>query len=228
MRIITISASLLLLALSGCSCNENFSGYRYNPFQFVYPEYHLKAEVSPIISSGLPEANGSPIEFYGLKTTLPAQWNTLAESKTVGEDRVIFKSGGNVIMIFREKEKLLGCGYSEFKEGNKDFCSAFESTEDFYWKLYTLTPELVSKENSGQKWIVHKKGQLFEDVERIRIYKGQDVTVYRSDFKPGSRLKTELFVFHKKLEPDHLIISTTIEDEETIRALIASNVKSQQ
>lgn len=224
----TVSAVLLLLALSGCSCNKYFTGYRYNPFQFVYSEYQLKAEVSPIITTDLAEANGPSIEFYGLKTTLSAQWNKLAESKTVGEDRVIFKSGSNVIMIFREKEKLVGCGYSEFKEGNKDFCSAFESTEDFYWKLYTLTPELVSKENSGQKWIVHKKGQLFEDIERIRIYKGQGVTVYRSDFKPDSRLKTELFIFHKSLQPDHLIISTTIEDEETIRALIASDVKSQQ
>lgn len=228
MRTLTLSVALLLLALSGCSCNENFSGYRYNPFQFVYPEYHLKAEVSPIISYSLSEANGSAIEFYGLKTKLPAQWKTLAESKTVGEDRVIFKSGGNVIMVFREKEKLLGCGYSEFKEGNKDFCSAFESTEDFYRKLYTLTPDLISKEQSGQKWIVHKKGDLFENIEKIRIYKGQGGTVYRSDFKPGSRLKTELFIFHKDLQPDYLIVSTNIEDEEAIRALIALSEKAQQ
>ncbi|CAG1771952.1 hypothetical protein [Geobacter sp.] len=227
MRTKKISVVLALLILSGCTCNDNFSGYRYNPFQFNYSEYQLKAEVAQIPSPSLSEANGSPIEFYGLSTILPHQWKTLAESKTIGEDRVVFKSGGNIVMIFREKEKLLGCGYSEFKEGNKDFCSAFESTDDFYWKLYTLTPEQISKEKSGQKWIVHKKGHFFEDIERIKIYKGQGVTVYRSDFKPDSRLKTELIIFHKNLQPDYLIISTTINDEEVIRALIASSEKAQ-
>lgn len=134
-------------------------------------------------------------------------------------------------MVSRQKENLLGCDNNEFKEANKDFCSAFTSTEDFFWKLYTLTPEAISKEEYptiGQKWIIHRKGFFLEKIERIKVYKGPGVTVYRSDFKPDSRLRTELFVFHKEIHPDHLIISTTIKDEETVDALIASIQKVQQ
>lgn len=231
MRTIKIGTALVLLILSGCSCCGDFSAYRYNPFQFVYPEHHLAADVAQMPSHSLSDATGSPLEFFGLRAILPSQWDALSKSRTVDGDRVVFKAGGDVVMIYRQKENLLGCENSEFREGNKDFCSAFESTEDFYWKLYTLTPEVISKEkypSTGQKWIIHRKGFFFEKIEKIKIYKGQGVTVYRSDFKPDSRLKTELFIFHKNLQPDHLIISTTIKDEESIRALIASNVKSQQ
>lgn len=231
MRAINFGTALALLILSGCSCHGDYSAYRYNPFQFVYPEYHLEAEVAQIPSRRLSEATGSPLEFFGFTAILPSQWDALSKSRTIDADKVVFKAGGDVVMISRQKENRLGCENSEFMEGNKDFCSAFESTEDFYWKLYTLTPEAIAKEKyptSGQKWIIHRKGFFFEKIEKIRIYKGQGVTVYRSDFKPDSRLKTELLIFHNNLHPDHLIISTTIKDEEAICALIASSEKTQQ
>src|SRR5574337_934216 len=142
----TMIISIVLLVLSGCSCHENFSAYRYNPFQFVYPEYQLKAEVTEIPSSSFSTVSGTPIDFFGLNAMLPPQWAALTKGKTVKENEIVFKSGKDVVIVSREKANLLGCEYSEFRDGNKDFCSAFESIEDFYWKLYTLTPELLSKE----------------------------------------------------------------------------------
>jgi hypothetical protein len=32
------------LLATACSTNQGFEGYRYNPFQYPYPEYYLKAE----------------------------------------------------------------------------------------------------------------------------------------------------------------------------------------
>ena len=231
MPTIKVWIALALFVSCGCSCHGANSAYRYNPFQFIYPEHHFAAEIAQMPSRNSSETVGSSLEFFGLTAILSPKWDALSKARSIDGDKVVFKTGSDVVMISRQKENLLGCDNNEFREANKDFCSAFGSTEDFFWKLYTLTPEVISKEKypaTGQKWIIHRKGFFFENIERIKIYKGQGVTVYRSDFKPDSRLKTELMIFLKNLQPDHLIISTTINDEEAIDALIASNENIQQ
>jgi hypothetical protein len=215
----------LMLVLFGCSCRESIPAYRYNAFQFIYPEHYLKADITNVPSSGASDENTATLEFFGLHAVLPSRWRELVQSRVLKGDKVICKSRGEVVIISLEKETKLDCEFQEFREANKDFCSAFNSINDFYLKLFTLTPDIVLTRKpsiTGEQWLVHKKGYYFELVKSIKIYQGDEVTVYRSDLKPGHSVKTNLIIFHKKLRPNYLLVSTTFDDEEALNSLIAS------
>jgi len=82
-------------------------------------------------------------------------------------------SKGNVLIIHREKDNLLGCTDEEGRNLNKDFCSAFASTREFFDKMYVLTPDDLKNSNNwqtGNKWIIHRKGFVFEGVNSTNRY----------------------------------------------------------
>ena len=210
--------------LAGCSCQNDILAYRYNPFQFQFPEHHLEAEVVKIPPQSFSRDQGSSFEFYGLTATLPERWKSLSKSKVEKENKVIYKKNYEAIIISRQKQNMLGCEDPKYSLSNRDFCSAFSSIQDFYWKLYTFSPEYFQKRGvpptTGELWVIQRKGMFFEPVKKIAVYIGDNSTAFRNDYKPGYRLKSDLLIFNKKLTPDYLIISTTIDDEETIKALM--------
>ena len=220
---LTICMSLYFF-VSGCACHDRLSAYRYSPFQFVYPEYHLKAEVTQLSPHFVPEVSAAHFDFFGLQAVLPPQWEKLAKSMVVKENQIVYKSADQLLMISLEKENLLGCQYQEFSAANKDFCTSFGSMEEYYWKLYTLTPEGSPwhSQTTGDKLIIHQKGFAFELMQKIEIYKTAELVAFRSDYKPGYRLKTQILIFSKRLLPNYVVVATTISDEEAIRGILSA------
>lgn len=92
----------------------------------------------------------------------------------------------------------MGC-VDEIEKNNKDFCSSFIYTKDFYQKLFTLTPDDLSKSQyvaKGYVGIVHRKGKMFYRVSDIMIYKGGNSVAYRMDFKDSDMsIKRDLLIF---------------------------------
>ncbi len=214
---------LIVLLATSCSTNQAFEGYRYNPFQYPYPEYYLKAESIAISHEKIkPENNMVKLEFFGFSSYVPAELFN-AEPKEIGENKVIFKAGDKVLIIHREKDNLLGCADDQVKNRNKDFCSAFTSTRDYYDKLYSLTPEEL-KENgilqTGNKWIVHRKGFTFENVDKVRKYIGKDFVAFESSYKNGGNMTKDMILFLDKAQPYFFTFATNVRDDSLFKKLL--------
>jgi hypothetical protein len=162
--------------------------------------------------------------FFGFSSYVPAELFN-AEPKEIGENKVIFKAGDKVIIIHREKDILLGCADEEVKNRNKDFCSAFTSTRDYYDKLYSLTPEEL-KENgmlqTGDKWIVHRKGFAFENVNKVSKYIGRDYVAFESSYKTGGKMTKDMILFLDKAQPYYFTFATNVRDSLFFKKLLES------
>jgi hypothetical protein len=192
--IMTLSA----LFLSSCTINNDFQGYRYNPFQYPYPEYYLKAES---ITIPVAQVEHYPdmvkLEFFGFTSHVPRRLFN-ARQKSVNENEVIYEADGKVLIIYREIENLLGCVDEEIKNKNKDFCSSFTSTRQYYEKLFTLTPDTLrtgSGIQTGDKWIVHRKGFTFENATKLIKYVKNGIEAYGTCYKPGKAITKDMILF---------------------------------
>jgi hypothetical protein len=167
---------------------------------------------------------GLAVDIAKYKISLPKELENMYKNKKVNNKTVIFKTDAEILMIGIEKQNLAGCEFKEFKDKNMDFCAAFNSAEDLYRKLYTLTPQHDNDTvlSRGQQWIIHKKGFAFELMQSIRIYEGDGIVIFRSDYKPGYWLHTTLTVFHKELNPNFMSVSTSLRDERVLQMLISS------
>lgn len=190
----------LLLFFVGCLQDNAFREYRYNPFQFPYPEYFLKAErVDFTTKMPLePVANPVNINFFGLTSTIDSEWFD-AEKGTDAVRRYTL-NGKTQFILYTNKEVRFGCSDEVSASINRDFCSGFQSSKEFFEKLYTLTPadlEEPSLSVVGDSWIVHRKGWLFEGTQNIVIYEGTDFIAFRRDFKGGEseKITTEIHLF---------------------------------
>lgn len=204
---------------------KNFDNYRFNPFQFPYPEYHYKAEIVPISSLNKGLVDSIRINCFGIDISLPKNFNTKLNQES-NSCIVIRSRNNNGLIINRENDKLMGCADKNEKNNNKDFCSSFTSTKDFYYKLFTLTPNDLSNDkymSKGYAWLVHRKGWMFYQVSNIMIYKGANWVVYRMDFKNlDMSVKTELVIFPESLKPDYLTIGMNFTDNDIINTMISS------
>lgn len=202
-----------------------FQDYRFNPFQFPYPEYEYTAEqilIDKIIRS---EKDIKIIDCFGVSISFPIEIVDHVEKKS--KSQILIKSKNNMAIVVNfENDNLMGCTNESEREKNRDFCSAFNSTEDFYNKLFTLTPKDLSSDkysSTGFKWIVHRKGQMFNRVSGLRVYKANNYSVYRTDIKDEKMsIKSELYIFPKSIKPNYIIISMNFKDDEIIKTIVSS------
>jgi len=189
----------------GCLHDAKFNSYRYNPFQFPYPEYYLKAERVDLTKEVRlkPLMHPVKIKFFCFTTTLESKWFDSVGERD-GTKRYTIK-GKTQFVLFTNKELRFGCNEEASATMNKDFCSGFRSSKEFFEKLYTLTPEDLEEPGPsliGDSWIVHRKGWLFEGTEKIVIYESPDFTAFRRDYKGGvsGKLMTEIHLFRPQTE----------------------------
>jgi len=215
-----------LIFQSVCFSTEaGFENYRYNPFQYPYPEYYLKPEIVNLSNNA--DFDGvERIHFFGLSAVL--EKNTFDEIKTKDDKQVVvLKNSKPLLLIDKTPEELMGCVLPEARMLDLDFCSSFDSSKIFFEKLFSLTPDDLKKEEyaaRGNNWIVHRKGMMFKNVEKIYIYRTDGVVAFRKDIKSAKRwsLKTEIWVFPDKIAPDYLSIGFTSTDETMIQNFIMS------
>lgn len=216
---------LTMIALCSCQTNNAFKNYRNNPFQYPYPEYYLKANVIKIQKT--PGKNDPTIIDTGIHKII---FNTGPDTTItiVNKHNSFYLETNDDLfgVLTFEKENHMGCS-EETKEKEKDFCSAFKSSKEYYMKLFTLTPETLSEKKyaaMGNKWIVHNKGSWFKDVKNIMIYKNDEITAFRRDFKASAdrKTKTELIIFHKMLSPDYLGIALTVSNDKIIERILST------
>lgn len=232
---------LLLLSLAACSTSEQlctgFEHYRNNPFQFPYPEYYLKAKVVEITSQHLTLQNKQiKINFFDLSATISKDWFDHQDVSSNGGTISFQKDNERSFFVYIEREQLMGCGVPETREANRDFCSAFNSTKEFYDKLYLLTPDDLRKNeyaSKGNSWIVHQKGSWFSSprqVTTIYKYKGNGFVAFRRDFdnkkeSGGKALTSELVIFHQNNAPNAIVIGSRIDKNDELFHQILSTLE---
>lgn len=213
----------MVLLFSGCSTNQGFEGYRYNPFQYPYPEYYLKAETIPISSEKMKaENNMVQLEYFGLRSYVQAE-SFNPKLKDVRENTIIFKDHDKVLVIDRVKDSLIGCDDEQVKNSNKDFCSAFDTSKEYYEKLFTVTPQDLrgaNKQIIGNKWIVHRKGFTFENVEKLHKYTGRCFVSFESIYKSGSNMTKDMILFRDKTKQYYIIFATNHKDDLFFKKLL--------
>ena len=205
----------IIILLFGCKTNSNdlktgFENYRYNPFQFPYPEYYLKAET--VLLSSMENSSNTKnirINYYGLYSYID---NTAFDSVVYrrGTAQYYLKNKKKVFIILFNRDSLIGCSDSESRNINLDFCSAISSNKEYFSKLFTLIPDDLDKKEYlplGNSWIVHHKGSFFQDIKTITIYKNKDYLAFRRDFRgdKSSILASEVVVFHNSKNPNYNI-----------------------
>ncbi|MBU1169358.1 MAG: hypothetical protein KKD44_07315 [Proteobacteria bacterium] len=209
MRLIPIAIiSGLILGLAPYSiANEtpNLSEYRYNIFQWVYPEYYFKAEQVSIKKEGMKKEAGHAITFFGLSACIPDEYT---EPNQISKNSVTYRTSGKktgLAISIDDETKLLCSDIAKSRE--KDFCSSFNSAKEYYHKLFSLTPDSIDETTStGDMLLIHAKGIFFEHIKKIKIYNGKSFTAYAREFDDHSTpLKQELIIFHKRL-PEHKYI----------------------
>jgi hypothetical protein len=187
-----------------------FENYRYNPFQFPYPEYNLKADsvfISSVDHSTIP--NSIKIDYFGFQSYIDS---TIFDSIVSRGDRgyYFYKNNKKVFIILFNKDSLIGCSDSESRSINRDFCSAFSSNKEYFQKLYTLTPDDLNKRKYfplGNSWIVHQKGIIFQDIKSISIHIHNEFIAFRRDYNLEKNLSVSngVVVFHNNLNPNYSI-----------------------
>jgi len=233
-----ITIVLVLLLTAACTTNNNlctdFENYRFNPFQFPYPEYYMKAKVIDIDKLHSPSRDGqTKINFFGLSAVISKEWFSNQDISADGKTITFLIDNEKSFFLYQDSEQLMGCALPESREANKDFCSAFNSTKEYYEKLYMLTPDDLRKKEyaaKGNSWIVHQKGSWFaapRQVTAIYKYEGNDFVAYRRDFKTdksGDKTVTsEVVIFHKINAPNAIVIGSLVEkNDELFRQLLTT------
>ncbi len=213
--------TIIVLLATSCSSNQGFEGYRYNPFQYPYPEYFLKAKSIPINNEN-PDKSMVKLAFFGLSSYVPEELFNVKTNKA-NENKIIYKTDGKVLIIHRDKDNLLGCADKEVRNRNEDFCSAFSSTREFYNKLFTLTPEdlKINKDmKTGDKWIIHRKGFMFENVSKLHKYVGKDFVAFECIYKNGGNMTKDMTLFMDKTYPYYFTFTTNLSDDSFFRKLL--------
>ncbi|VVS95705.1 hypothetical protein [Desulfoluna spongiiphila] len=207
----TITKTIFLLAILcqciACSSPQpaiDISSYRHSVFQWIYPEYNLKAEVAEIKTEPHNDMAYRDIDFFGFTAKVPSQYTHTTVN--VGKYAIAFKGKNNktTVLVSLDDEAQLLCSENA-KQREMDFCSSFDSAEEYYHKMYTMTADDIDETTTtGDMFLIHSKGVLFEKVEKIKIYKGDDFTAY-ANFHSGydARIKEELIIFHDAL-PKHM------------------------
>ena len=213
------------ICLFACQSNSAFINYRNDPFQFPYPEYYLEAK-EITIQKLFYNSDQVSIEFDAKRIAFNIDKNfSVRIEKRYGS--YYLWSGEKLLGLLNfEKEFYMGCR-GDTKLYQKDFCGAFNSSEEYFLKLFTLTPnDLVPDKYTGigNKWIVHNKGSWFKNVNQLIVYHFKEGVAFRRDFNSDSdqKMKSELIIFHKNVAPNYIGIGLTTSNSELVENIIAS------
>ena len=212
----------LVFILVGCSSQKGFENYRDNPFQFPYQEYYLKADIQTVQPNKAPETSMT-IDAFGMSFSIDTRFaDDVVRRNGI---YIVRKSGEKVLVVMQGKEEMMGCN-DVVKENEKDFCSAFASTKAYLEKLFLLTPKNLSEEQyraAGNRWIVHNKGALFKNVDKISIYRSSSFEAFRTDFRPSNnQTRVDLRIFHQNIAPDFIIIGFVDKNETLIKQILST------
>lgn len=162
------------------------SSYRFDPFQWIYPEYYYKADIFPVKKDETPIQEYSKIKFYGLSAYVPTRYTS--EVKRDHDIMTFTSKSGDRILMIKATNSSFTCSDKKSIE-RKDFCSAYKTPQQLFHKLYTLTPD--SAETIGDKWIIHDKGKEFDNVKKIEIYSDDLFMAYVKFIKDSLIEQTE-------------------------------------
>lgn len=118
---------------------------------------------------------------------------------------------------------MIGCDDEQVKNSNKDFCSAFDTSKEYYEKLFTITPQDLRSGNKqiiGNKWIVHRKGFTFENVKKLHKYTGRCFVSFESIYKSDSNMTKDMILFHDDTKPYYIVFSTNHKDDSIFKNLL--------
>ena len=189
--------------------------YRAYPFQWVLPEYYYKAATIHVDKEEKAPVGFSKVMFFGLSTCIPSKYTARIERRN---DTFFFqtKTEETIIMI-KSLNSSFGCSeYAKIKD--KDYCSAYKTPQEFFNKVFTLTPDTV--ENTGDKWLVHGKGILFDNVKKIEIYTGDKFVAYvkyiKDPLAKETKFSHELTLFHANGPLDSYLTISFLDDDNAI------------
>lgn len=202
----------------------NLKAYRNDPFQWVFPEYFYKADVIPVEHEKRTPREFTRVEFFGLKACVPAKYTQEIAKK---DNDLFFKSKtGDFIMMIKSSDRSSMCS-KEALQNQKDYCSAFTTPQDYYHKLFTLSPDTAR--SVGEKWLVHDKGILFEKAKKIEIYTGDHFTAYvtyvKDSFVEKLKFSHSITLFHKNGPLDAHVIITMMDKDDTILKTFLSTLE---
>ncbi len=166
--------------------------YRFNLFQFNLPGYYYKANTIHIDSVLNVPDNYKSVEFDGYRFFVPEAFILQTDKSIPGTLAVLDKNNKGLLMIDIIASDIFLCS-DDRKEIDKDYCSAFKTRRDLLLKTYTLTPDDLSKpeyQSKGYSWIIFNKGNLFEDVSDLKLYKRNGFIFFRHNLKPNAPLSS--------------------------------------
>ena len=109
----------------------------------------------------------------------------------------------------------------------KDYCSAFKTPQELFHKLFTLTPETA--DSVGDKWIVHAKGIVFENVKKIEIYSSDKYIAYVKFIKDScikeTKFSHEISLFHVSGPINSHVIISFLEENDTLMKHFISTIE---
>jgi len=216
---------IIIMGVYACQSNVNFTGYKSNPFQFPDSDYYLEAKEVKVQQSFIdPDQvsiqNGNICIAFNMDKDLSVRVGMEYGNYYLWSDEKLLG-----VLNF-EKENYMGCSENT-KLYEKDFCGAFKSSKEFYFKLFTLTPDDLDQDQRvgiGDKWIIHKKGSWFKNTNKLIIYHLKEGIVFRRGFdsKSSQKMKTELIIFHEDIDSDYIGIGLTTSDEKMIENMIST------
>jgi len=192
---VTLAADIKQTPTTSTNNAISMDKYRAYPFQWILPEYYYQAKIIHVEKEEKASKGFNKVEFFGLRSCIPSRYTEIITRRN---DSMFFKSKtGETIMMIKSSNSSFGCSeYAKIKD--KDYCSAYKTPQEFYNKLFTLTPDTV--ENTGDKWIVHGKGMLFDNTKKIEIYTGDKFIAYVKYIKDAlvkeTKFSHEVTLFH--------------------------------
>ena len=221
-KIITV---LLLVVLCACCAKQ---------IQFNDPEYYMKAKVIDIQPGKSITQDNTKIDFFGLSASISSGWFDKKTNPVEPTTTFYFKDGKRifVIMPLFEHEEKLGCD-NPIDDNERDVCSAFKSPQEYYDKVWTLTPDDLKDPQyatRGNYILVYEKKSWFGTQKAVAIYKyqGNDFAAYRRDFKPDEEnrsMTSNLVVFHQKIKPISFIITSFVDNNDELFEQILSTIQ---
>jgi hypothetical protein len=222
-KLFVILSSLILLA---CSANQ---------IQFADHEYYMKAKVIHVDPKKSISKDVTKIDFMDLSAFVAS--NSFDKKVDhIKTHMIIFsKDGINkfIIVPLFESEEKMGCDKKKINQDEKDFCDAANSLQEYYDKVWILTPDDLKKPQyatRGHYMLLLQKKMLFTNpkVKAIYKYHGKDFVAYRKDFEPvetKNSITSEVVIFHKKIEPVSLIITSYIDNSDELFNQILSTIE---
>ena len=220
-----ISLVMLLLTLLCTACALEYHS------QLHKPVYYLKAHVIEIKpDKKTPDNDQIQINFFGLTSTISSKWfdNKREQNAALAyqlQDKLRF-------LISYDQMGKMGCD-KPTDDNERDFCGAFESPQEYYDKIWTLTADDLEKPQyagRGNYMVVQQKEMWFAnpDVTAVYKYRGNNFVAYRRDFKysGGSKaMKSELIIFHQKTAPDAIGIGTLVDNNDELFEQLLSTIE---